>query len=635
MKKVTVFLGICTFIIPFILYNLTLAPTILWNDSGEFITAAYTLGIAHPSGYPTYILLGKLFSLLPFGSVALRLNFMSAFLCSLTVTILFIILVKLTKNHTISFLSALIFAFSYTFWDQATFAEVHPLHVFLFSLMILIFVAWNDNAHSSLIYIFAFLLGLSLTNHLLTLLMVPAAIYFILVKDHKKWFEIKLNKEMFKFKKIILIILFFVIGLTPYLYLPLRSAQHPAINWGDTEHMLNFIRHVTGREYAYKILKFPIILEQIPLQAANLFIKQFIIVFGLIGIIGVIDIYKKKFKYFTFFAILSISYLIFTLTYDIGDIIYYYIPLYFIYTICISFGLKRLYETLIESAVQRKIFFIVGVTICLVLMIALNYKSIDKSNQYFAYDYGKNIINSLDKNAILFTDGDFDLYPVWYYTLVVNNSKNPIIIDSFLLSKPWYVELLKQRKDLKITYNKSIPFYYSSAKEPEEVVVGLMQDIIEQNSKDKAIYTTIYFAHEKYINISQQYVLTPKNHVYQIEKQGASTTAVNLNLDYRGLFDSSIRKDQLTIDMISDLDIYLGIYYINKQDYNMSVKKLTEAIAINPKSFVAYADLAYLYFTSGDYKKSLTAYQKAYEIDPHNEEIFSNIESIKAILGQS
>ncbi|HRK33650.1 MAG TPA: DUF2723 domain-containing protein, partial [Candidatus Hydrogenedentes bacterium] len=68
------FLAACTALTALVVYVMTLGPTITGEDSGELVTAAYTLGIAHPPGYPIWCLLGKVFTFIPFGSVAWRVN---------------------------------------------------------------------------------------------------------------------------------------------------------------------------------------------------------------------------------------------------------------------------------------------------------------------------------------------------------------------------------------------------------------------------------------------------------------------------------------------------------------------------------------------------------------------------------
>lgn len=96
------FIGGLTGLISFIVYLLTLAPTVYWGDSGELITVAYTLGIAHPSGYPTYTLLGHLFTYIPFGSIAWRVNLMSAVFASLAVMLLYFVCWKVIVGNSLS-----------------------------------------------------------------------------------------------------------------------------------------------------------------------------------------------------------------------------------------------------------------------------------------------------------------------------------------------------------------------------------------------------------------------------------------------------------------------------------------------------------------------------------------------------
>jgi prepilin signal peptidase PulO-like enzyme (type II secretory pathway) len=73
------------------LYVRTLAPSLLYGDIAEFQTLSYTLGMTHPSGYPTQIIFGKLFTFLPFGDIAYRVNLMSAFFGALAVANVYLI----------------------------------------------------------------------------------------------------------------------------------------------------------------------------------------------------------------------------------------------------------------------------------------------------------------------------------------------------------------------------------------------------------------------------------------------------------------------------------------------------------------------------------------------------------------
>ena len=136
VRKNSYILGGLVFFISFVVYLKTLSPTVGFVDSGELTTVAYTLGIAHPTGYPLYTLLGRLFTLLPFGSIAWRVNIASAFFASLSTLFLYLLSKNLftrmlsggeanaTATATVlsSFITALLFAFSTTLWSHAVMA---------------------------------------------------------------------------------------------------------------------------------------------------------------------------------------------------------------------------------------------------------------------------------------------------------------------------------------------------------------------------------------------------------------------------------------------------------------------------------------------------------------------------------
>src|SRR3989339_281858 len=83
------------FFISFAVYFITLCPTVYTGDSGGLITAAYTLGVPHSPGYPLYCLLGKLFTFVPLGSIAFRVNLLSAFFAALACAVIYLLIFKI------------------------------------------------------------------------------------------------------------------------------------------------------------------------------------------------------------------------------------------------------------------------------------------------------------------------------------------------------------------------------------------------------------------------------------------------------------------------------------------------------------------------------------------------------------
>ena len=183
------------FVLALFLYLLTAAPTVAFWDCGEFITTSYTLGIPHPPGAPVYTLLGRVFSMLPFGEVAFRVNMLSVVSGAVGVALVYLIVTHmLTQWHdnpliiqTGGFTAALSVAGSTAFWYNATEAEVYALSIALTLLAVYLALQWHTTPHNRLLFLLAYLLGLSAGVHLLCLLTLPGVLILIfhrLTQDH-------------------------------------------------------------------------------------------------------------------------------------------------------------------------------------------------------------------------------------------------------------------------------------------------------------------------------------------------------------------------------------------------------------------------------------------------------------------
>src|SRR5712692_4220885 len=264
----------------FAVYCTTLAPTVTFIDSGELAAVTYTLGIAHPTGYPLFTLLGWFFAHLPLGMRTIfQLNLMAALFCSLALYFFFHLLVFLLEDFDLSgtgksdtreegsslgkggiipstyiaaIVGTIVLAFSETFWSQAVSLEVYSLHTLFLSLVLLFFsraihqhkmsvISSGSSIQSPVLwYSFAFFLGLSFTNHMTTILLAPGFLYLFFATH-------RFSSE--SWKKINEAVLPFLAGLSVYLYLPLRSAQEPMMNWGNPTTLEKVWWHFTGKQY--------------------------------------------------------------------------------------------------------------------------------------------------------------------------------------------------------------------------------------------------------------------------------------------------------------------------------------------------------------------------------------------------
>ena len=217
--RTTVTVPAAVLIISLIAYLSALCPGISLGDAGELVSASYTLGIAHPPGYPVFTLLGKLFTFLPLGTIAGRINLMTAIFGALAGMFLSIFLALITKKASSGIL-ALILVFSPLFWECSVAAEVYSLNMFFISSLLLL--AYRSTGSFLGALFGGLLFGLSLENHNTMLLFLPLFLYFFSGGKH---FSVK-PAAAFLAGGV------FVFGLTCW-YLYLRAGAAPLINWGD------------------------------------------------------------------------------------------------------------------------------------------------------------------------------------------------------------------------------------------------------------------------------------------------------------------------------------------------------------------------------------------------------------------
>ncbi|HEU5197444.1 MAG TPA: DUF2723 domain-containing protein, partial [Methylomirabilota bacterium] len=232
-------------LVPLALYLRTLSPTVNGGDSGEFITVAWVLGVAHPSGYPLHTLLAKVMTLLPLGSVAWRVSLLSALCSAGAAVLLFRAVVLLSGDLAAGLLAAGLFAFAPLIWPYAITAEVFALNN-LFAAGLL---AWSARALRETaagpaplrtLYLAAFWMGLGLSNHhTLVFYAVPFGLLLMALA----------GRRLLRLKTAAALLGCAAAGFLPYLYLPLSALRPTAVSWGDTATWSGFLTHFFRREY--------------------------------------------------------------------------------------------------------------------------------------------------------------------------------------------------------------------------------------------------------------------------------------------------------------------------------------------------------------------------------------------------
>jgi dolichyl-phosphate-mannose-protein mannosyltransferase len=258
-------------------YLRTLEPSLPTGDSGELITAAYLFGVPHPPGYPLFSMLGHLFTLLPFGSVAQRVNLMSALLHALTAGLVGGVIYRLLvgagpvrlavslRAALAATVGALLLAFSTAVWGYAVVAEVFPLNSFFAALLLLLLLEWAARPwRMRLLWLFGLCCGLAAANHHTIVLLAPSFLVLLGLGISRLLVRPLVPRDRSPRARLTALGVLprglpwhdfaiaagcILVGLLPYFYLPLAASGDPPINWGDPRSWPNFVRHVTRQDY--------------------------------------------------------------------------------------------------------------------------------------------------------------------------------------------------------------------------------------------------------------------------------------------------------------------------------------------------------------------------------------------------
>ncbi len=506
------------FVGSFLLYVSTMAPSVAPGDSAEFQFVPYILGIAHPPGYALYILLGKLFTLLPLGSVAYRMNLFTALCGALAVSLTYLIILQLSEKVTIgppspspslrgrgtqipppgracpelaeggrlgegglcngnstlpqplppregstillplvggacpergrrgwervdstiaaqvpAILGAATFAVSPNLWQHSTFTNAHTLTATLGALALFLLLAWDKSGKDRYLYAFALVCGLSLTHHPLMLVSFPAfAVFILLVKP----------QLLISPRKLATFGLLFLLGLSVYVYYPIRSA--PPFGPQDTNTLDGFLRLVTAQGLRMNLFSFGWREQpQRVLALKTLLGLQYNAPALLLGIAGAIWLAIKRRRAFVLLALFFTLNSAFIMN-TIQDVMKYLHLPFMAYAVWIGCGAMALFDLLERGRAKPRTKALCAIALTLLLLVSpfkmglLNLSRVDLSDYRFADDFVQATFDYFqDEGGVLLCDWDH-ITPLWYYDFV--EGRKPRVEAKFVpagTANPW------------------------------------------------------------------------------------------------------------------------------------------------------------------------------------------------------
>jgi len=473
------------FLVALIVYSWTLAPAVTLTDSGELIVAAYGLGVAHPPGFPLWIMLAHLASLVPIGNFAVRINFSSAVFAALACAMLTLVVAELLvtascfaaprrrnkaarqgsniESSNVDGLlifapavgAGLLIAFSRTLWAYATITEVYTLNAFLVLLVCFLVVRWrrriiemrtDSNAavttNDTWIYAAAAVFGLAMgVHHVTVALTLPAIAVVVYRTAGLKFFVSRrlLYAALISLSALILV----------YSYLPWAASRSPAMNWGNPRSLQEIWWHITGRQYR---VFFSFSSAAMGAQFVE-FCRMALREFGFawlpltlsLAVAGLASAYKRDRTAFWFSLLIVLADLAYSLSYEIAeDKDAYYLPAFISIAIAAGLGIRWLIQFARRSPIWRP--YVTAATALLLTSataFAANWPFDNRRHYFIADDYVENLFTTIAPNGLMLTQDWQVASPVLYAQEIEQRRRDAKVVDINLLRRSWYFDYLK------------------------------------------------------------------------------------------------------------------------------------------------------------------------------------------------
>jgi hypothetical protein len=454
--------AILAFAIPFFVYMATLAPSVTFFDSGEFITATASLGSAHSPGYPLFLMFAKPFTWLPIGNVAFRVNMATACSSSLACLGVYLLTVRLLKDEQLvenrvfntfavkaaALSAAMAFAFTPRVWLQSNHDKPYPLLAFIAAIVFYLLLVWRDHYKGgddrpAYIYACAFLASMAMAVHQTVVLLVPAWLVFMMLTD---W------RIVLRIREFLLATFFGLLGFSVHLYLPFRATQNPLLNWADTKNITSFLWHFLRRGYGDDPHQRDFSLLWAQLKAFSV-PHEFTWLGTALLLYALVCLWKKQSQIVAAYLSGVVMFLLVIVGYfntpfeNIFLTEEFFTPLYLLTAVMVGVGLFKLlafavnrsslpelYDKKVYSSVLM-LFFSLPLCLC-----AVNYYENDQHDNYISFDYASNSLRSLPQDAVMFTWGDSGAFPLWYLQGVERMREDVDLPHTPHLAFDWYLD---------------------------------------------------------------------------------------------------------------------------------------------------------------------------------------------------
>jgi tetratricopeptide (TPR) repeat protein len=562
----------------FAVYAAGACRTIYVGDSGELVAAVHTLGIPHPSGYPLYVLLGKLWTvLLPAGSVAFRMSLFSAFFAALAVGLLYLACRALAAGRVAALAASVAFAVSPSFWGEANVQRVYALNAFFVALATLLALRWHallsespgdSHGRDRLVVGLALACGIGAANHTFLAVWGAAFLLFALLEDRglvRRW------------RTLVAAAAAALAGLSIYGFLVFRSRQEPRLDWGDPETVKGLLAVVTRRDFwerrwARSPADFAVV--------AGDFLASFPVELTWLGaslaLLGLGFGLRRRLPVLLPFLVVLANLAAVAAHGSRSDLFLWHrydIPSYLSAALLAAVGLEAAFGWL-RGRSRRLAAAAALLALAGALALApLRFRDFDRSRYRIAEDYSRMLLAALPPGAHLAASDDNILFVLIYLQLVEGVRPD--------------VDLILQGVGGELP-----PLRFDPDREP------------------------LFFTHHPNWNFPGLAVV-PVGLVYQVARGDAPPPALRLPARERlaGEDDPRVPKDYLTHNLIGEFHFMLAVTF-EPRDRGGALAELERAARAAPDNDVLFYNLGLVYERMGLAREALAAFERSAAINP-------------------
>ncbi len=607
-----------------LIYAINLSTHVFGGDVGDFLYSIYNFTYPHPPGYPLYTILGILFSLLPLPqSFAWKVGLISVISSALAVVVFYKISYFFTKNILISFISALILGTYSTFWLYAELSEVFALHSLLLLLLLYISLLYQKYKTTRLFYLLCFIGGLSLAHHLVIVLLFPSLALLVFYRNLSFLKQLRVVLRGF---------LFTLIGLVPYIYIPIASYFGGETIWTRVTSPETFIRYILRLDYGYIPGTIDTINRLLSLKqyALDIFVELTppVVFFILLGIISLI-LRKQYLLLFTFllaiflfgpFFVMYVSTPMYS-SFQHGVIERFYQNSAILLLLFFPMGLLEFIKAInifILSYLQEKkrisVYNIAIIALFGLIPLMLFINNFPKTNLrgiMIGENLGRDMISNLPHKSVLFLYGDSILFNTKFVQTAFHIRRDVDLINLARLdtSQVLEEEIDRAKKEYPKEQNPLIPALISMHKKREVFSVA---EILSSEFKKRGYHWRPYGLVYQLVSSTQEMAK---------ERYAQQQMRLLSNLHYKKKSDLTLAERNLTIAefpvMYAIAYGFSGKYIILKyNDMELANLFYDIALKIHPEERTSLVGKGTYFLAKGECEKALSAFQTVVGGDP-------------------